>query len=95
MVVGDFLNYYSFTANYGRLARLLIFILNRSCCRLLVAKFKLPSMKAAYIKFSRDLTSPDGIKFAKLPYTVSEDLKIKGDTKIRSLYDMKNIKYFL
>ena len=52
-------------------------------------------MKAAYIKFSRDLTSPDGIKFAKLPYTVSEDLKIKGDTKIRSLYDMKNIKYFL
>ena len=73
-----FANYYSFAANYGRLAGYLTLVLKRSCCKLLAAKFNLGTMKSTYLKFSGDLTSPKGTKFVKLPYRSTVGIKNKG-----------------
>jgi len=70
-------NYYSFTANSGRLNRYITLILKRSCSKLLAAKFNLGTMRATYLEFTGDLTSPNGTKFVKLSYTATNEFKTK------------------
>ena len=68
-------NHYSFTANSVRLNRYITLIMKRSCSKLLAAKFNLGTMRATYLKFTGDLTSPKGIKFVKLSYTATNEFK--------------------
>lgn len=84
-------NYYTFAANAGKLNRFITLILKRSCSKLLATKFKLGTMKAAYLKFSGDLTSPKGTKFVRLSYTVNSEFKINSSPIVTSLYAINSI----
>lgn len=84
-------NYYSFASNHGQLAGYLTLILKRSCCKLLAAKFKLRSMKATYLKFSGNLTSPKGANFVKLSYKSTGEFRIKASPVMTGLYALKSL----
>ncbi len=58
-----FLNYFRFVDNYSRLGFTLQYILIRSCCKLLAAKFKLKTQNAVYKKFGKNLNHQDGVCF--------------------------------
>lgn len=55
-----YLNYYSFTHNYPKVASSLEFILRTSCAKLLAAKFKLGSVSKVIGKFGMDLKGGGG-----------------------------------
>lgn len=84
-------NYYSFTANVGRLNGYITLILKRSCSKLLAAKFNLRTMKATYEKFTGDLTSPNNTKFVKLSYTATNEFKTNHSPIVKGLYALKSI----
>lgn len=84
-------NYYSFTANSGRLNGYITLILKRSCSKLLAAKFNLRTMRATYLKFTGDLTSPNGTKFVKLSYTATNKFKTSPVVKSLCLYGIKSL----
>lgn len=69
-----YLNYYSFTHNYSRVASSLEFILKTSCAKLLAAKFKLRSVTEVINKYGKDLkglASLDKIGFFKPSYKLN------------------------
>ena len=84
-------NYYSFASNHGQLAGYLTLILKRSCSKLLAAKLKLRSMKATYLKFSGNLTSPKGANFVKLSYKSTGEFRIKASPVMTGLYALKSL----
>jgi len=90
-VVRGFSNYYSFMANYGKLAGQLILYLKRSCCKLLAAKFHIKTMSATYKKFSGDLMSPKEINFIKLFYRATGIFRTRVSSIIPNLFSLKSI----
>nr|UYR50718.1 hypothetical protein [Morchella crassipes] len=76
-VLRGYLNYYSFTHNYGRLATYLEYILKQSCAKLLATKFTLGTMSQTYKKFGDRLTSPKGKTFFKPSYRATYKYKVK------------------
>lgn len=84
-------NYYSFTANSGRLNGYITLILKRSCSKLLAAKFNLRTMRATYLKFTGDLTSPNGTKFVKLSSTATNKFKTSPVVKSLCLYGIQSL----
>lgn len=70
-VLRGYLNYYSFTHNYSRVASSLEFILYTSCAKLLAAKFKLRSVSKIIKTFGKDLRGNDKIGFMKPSYKLN------------------------
>lgn len=67
-----YLNYYSFTHNYPRIASSLEFILKTSCAKLLAAKFKLGSVTKVIARYGKDLKGGrDKTKFYKPSYKIN------------------------
>jgi len=77
-VLRGYLNYYSFTHNYSRVASSLEFILYTSCAKLLAAKFNLRSVSKVIKTFGKDLRGKDKIGFMKPSYKLNPwDFKSK------------------
>jgi hypothetical protein len=70
-VLRGYLNYYSFSHNYGRVASSLEFTLRTSCAKLLAAKFKLGSVSKVIAKFGMNLKGQDKIAFLKPTYKIN------------------------
>lgn len=70
-VLRGYLNYYSFTHNYSRVASSLEFILKTSCAKLLAAKFKLGSVTEVLARYGKDLRGDDLIGFHKPSYKLN------------------------
>jgi len=70
-VLRGYLNYYSFTHNYPRVASSLEFILHTSCAKLLAAKFKLRSVSKVLEKYGQDLKGNDKVGFLKPSYKIN------------------------
>lgn len=66
-----YLNYYSFTHNYPRVASSLEFILKTSCAKLLAAKFKLRSVTEVIKKYGKDLKGGDKTGILKPSYKIN------------------------
>jgi hypothetical protein len=64
-VLRGYLNYYSFTHNYSRLASSMEFILKTSCAKLLAAKYKLRSVNKVLSEFGDDLKGKGKTAFLK------------------------------
>lgn len=66
-----YLNYYSFTHNYGRVVSRIGFILKLSCAKLLAMKYSLGTSAKAFEKFGKDLSvsheiAPNKVKIYSL-----------------------------
>lgn len=86
-VLRGYLNYYSFTNNYPKLASSLEFIMKTSCAKLLAAKFKLKSVNNVISKFGDDLKGKSKIAFFKPSYRINTwDFKSNPKDIIKSLY---------
>lgn len=86
-VLRGYLNYYSFTHNYSRVASSLEFILKTSCAKLLAAKFKLRSVLKVINKYGPDLKGNDKIKWFKPSYKLNTwDFKSNSKDRIKTLY---------
>lgn len=86
-VFRGFLNYYSFSMNYGKLISWLHFVLKTSCAKLLAAKLTLGSQSKVYKKFGKNLKGDDKIEFIKAKYNFSPwNFKIRNTDIIQSLY---------
>lgn len=70
-VLRGYLNYYSFTHNYNKVASSLTHLLRESCARLLAAKFTLRNRARVFKKYGQDLRGKDKAGFLK------PDLKLK------------------
>jgi hypothetical protein len=70
-VLKGYLNYYSFTHNYSRVASSLEFILKTSCAKLLAAKFKLRSVSNVIKQYGSDLKGDDKVGFIKPSYKLN------------------------
>ncbi|RPB17897.1 hypothetical protein L211DRAFT_854677 [Terfezia boudieri ATCC MYA-4762] len=70
-VLRGYLNYYSFTHNYNRVASSLTHLLRESCARLLAAKFTLRNRAQVFKSYGQDLRGKDKAGFLK------PDLKLK------------------
>lgn len=66
-----YLNYYSFTNNYPKLASSIEFILKNSCAKLLAAKYKLGSVNKVLSNFGEDLKGKDKVAFLKPKYKIN------------------------
>lgn len=66
-----YLNYYSFTNNYPKVASSLEFVLRTSCAKLLAAKFKLRSVTKVFAKFGNDMSGEGGTAFFKPKYKIN------------------------
>ena len=66
-----YLNYYSFTHNYSRVASSVEFILKTSCAKLLAAKFKLGSVTEVIKRYGGNLKGEDKIGFLKPSYKIN------------------------
>jgi hypothetical protein len=64
-VLRGYLNYYSFTMNYGKMAASLRYILFTSCAKLLAAKFKLKTVNKVLAKFGPNLKGTSETEFLK------------------------------
>jgi len=64
-VLRGYLNYYSFTHNYGRVASSLTHLLRESCARLLAAKYSLRNRARVIKKFGKDLKGGGQNRFSK------------------------------
>jgi len=62
-VLRGYLNYYSFTHNYNRVASSLTHLLRESCARLLAAKFTLRNRARVIKKYGQDLRGKDKPRF--------------------------------
>lgn len=87
-VLRDFLNYYNFAFNYGRLATYVEFILKQSCAKLLASKFNLQTTAQVYKQFGEKLTSPKGYEFYK-PSKITLKFLTSSSSIIGSLYQKK------
>jgi hypothetical protein len=85
-----FLNYYSFTHNYGRLASYLEYILKQSCAKLLATKFNLGTMAQTYKKFGAKLTGPKGKSLLKPSYKITLKYLSNPSPLVGSLYQEKS-----
>lgn len=86
-VLRGYLNYYSFTNNYARLAASLEWILKNSCMKLLAAKFKLRRITSVLKEYGKDLKGKDQRAFFKPPYTTNVwDFKVSTSPKLSSLF---------
>lgn len=85
----EYLNYYNFVHNYGRLASYIEYILKQSCAELLATKFKLGTRASTYKKFGSKLTGPNGISLYKPSYKRSNKFLVKASPDIGSLYQVK------
>jgi hypothetical protein len=86
-VMRGYLNYYSFTNNYSKLASSIEFILKNSCAKLLAAKYKLRSVNHVIPKFGKDLKGKDKIAFLKPSYKLNIwDFKSNPKDIIKTLY---------
>lgn len=88
-VLRGYLNYYSFTHNYGRLATYLEYILKQSCAKLLATKFTLGTMAQTYKKFGHRLTSPKGKTFFKPSYRATYKYMVKPNPVVGALSQEK------
>ena len=70
-ILRGYLNYYSFTHNYNRVAASLTHLLRESCAKLLAAKFSLRRRSKVIQKFGPDLKGGDKAAFYQ------PDLKLK------------------
>lgn len=89
-VIRGFLNYYSFTHNYGRLASYIEFILKQSCAKLLATKFNLGTMAQTYKKFGSKLTGPKGKSLFKPSYKMTLKFLTKPSPVIGALFQAKS-----
>jgi group II intron reverse transcriptase/maturase len=86
-VLLGYLNYYSFTHNYPKVASSLEFILKTSCAKLLAAKFKLRSVSKVIEKYGKDLQGKDKIAFLKPSYKMNLwDFKSNPKNRIQTLF---------
>jgi hypothetical protein len=86
-VLRGYLNYYSFTNNYAKLASSLEYILRNSCAKLLAAKYKLGSVNKVITKFGEDLKGKDKIAFFKPSYKLNLwDFKSNPKDIVKSLF---------
>jgi group II intron reverse transcriptase/maturase len=86
-VLRGYLNYYSFTNNYPKLASSMEFIMKNSCAKLLAAKFKLKSVSKVLSEFGDDLKGINKIAFFKPSYKINIwDFKSNPKERIKSLY---------
>ena len=86
-VLRGYLNYYSFTHNYSKVASSLEFILYTSCAKLLAAKFKLRSISKVMKTFGKDLKGNDKIGFIKPSYKLNPwDFKSNPKDRIKTLF---------
>jgi hypothetical protein len=86
-VLRGFLNYYSFTHNYSRVASSLEFILKTSCAKLLAAKFKLRSVTKVIAKYGKNLKGNDKIEFLKPSYKLDVwGFKSNPKDRIKTLF---------
>lgn len=86
-VLRGYLNYYSFTNNYPKLASSLEFIMKNSCAKLLAAKYKLKSVNKVLSKYGIDLKGKDKTAFVKPSYKINIwDFKANPQDKIKTLY---------
>ena len=84
-VYREYLNYYSFVHNKGKISSYIHFILKSSCAKLLASKFSLKSQKAVFKKFGSNFKGSDKISFVSPQYLVTPwDFKINKN--IKALY---------
>lgn len=82
-----YLNYYSFTHNYSRVASSLEFILKTSCAKLLAAKFKLGSVTKVIKRYGGNLKGEDKIGFLKPSYKINVwGFKSNPKDRIKTLF---------
>lgn len=70
-VLREYINYYSFTHNYHRVASSVEYILRTSCAKLLAAKFKLRSVLKVLEKYGQDMKGKDKVAFLKPSYKMN------------------------
>ena len=70
-VLRGYLNYYSFTHNYPKVASSLEYTFKTSCAKLLAAKFKLRSVSKVIAKYGADLKGEGKIAFLKPSYKIN------------------------
>jgi len=86
-ILRGYLNYYSFTMNYGKMAASLRFLLFTSCAKLLAAKFNLNTVKKVITKFGPDLKGSSEIGFLKPKLKLNPwEFKMGVKTYISALY---------
>jgi group II intron reverse transcriptase/maturase len=86
-VLRGYLNYYSFTHNYPKVASSLEFILKTSCAKLLAAKFKLRSVTEVISKYGKDLKGDGKTGFLKPSYKIDVwGFKSKPKDRIKTLF---------
>ena len=84
-VLRGYLNYYSFTHNYNRVAASLTHLLRESCAKLLAAKFTLRNRARVIKKYGQDLKGRDNTTFLKPDLKLKPwDLKKKKKKKINA-----------
>lgn len=86
-VLRGYLNYYSFTNNYPKVASSLEWILKNSCAMLLAAKFKLRTVNKVLTKYGKNLKGEGKTSFFKPTYKKNVwDFKFKVATNLATLF---------
>lgn len=86
-VLRGYLNYYSFTSNYSKVASSISYLLFTSCAKLLAAKYKLGSVSKVMKKFGPDLKGNSKTEFFKPKFKINTwDFKIGISSHITALY---------
>lgn len=96
-VLRGYLNYYSFTHNFGTMTSSLVHILKSSCAKLLAAKYTLITQAKVYKKFGALLTAPAGnnktkdASFLKPSYKITLKYLTNNTPIVKALYGYKSI----
>ena len=86
-ILRGYLNYYSFTHNYNRVAASLTHLLRESCAKLLAAKFSLRRRSKVIQKFGPDLKGGDKAAFYQPDLKLKPwDFKIDAKEYLATLY---------
>jgi hypothetical protein len=85
-----FLNYYSFTHNFGRVASYVEYILKQSCAKLLATKFSLGTMAQVYKRFGGSLKGPKGKTLFKPSYRITLKFLTSTSPVVGAMYQEKS-----
>lgn len=89
-VMRGFLNYYSFTHNFGRVASYVEYILKQSCAKLLATKFSLGTMAQVYKRFGGSLKGPKGKTLFKPSYRITLKFLTSTSPVVGAMYQEKS-----
>jgi hypothetical protein len=93
-VLRGYLNYYSFTHNYGTFAATVEYILKGSCAKLLAAKYSMKTLVKVMNKFGKQLKDPlSQREFITLKYNISLKFQTKNNPTgvIPALYSYRSL----